>query len=733
MKLFFFPTSAKYLYAMLAAIAIIIIVGMTLVFYLGIHVAAVHGPLVDAAMEIRLETTTSHLLLEEILRGGKTKTISDVLNCIDQARWFANAMLHGGRNYERTFFPLKDPDMRRDIGEILQGLTEFEQITHERYEARTIAGVDTEMEQRYHAIFNDVKIKSDRVETNLKKLIDVQITRFWWLKIFLIAIVVILFIIAGITIKAYINRRKKVAAQLRALNQQLDATNQQLKAGEDKLIEQRDFLAKVINSLDNPFYVIDANDFTIKMANKAAAEKYQTDENATCYGLLNQLDKPCAGPDHPCPVEQIKKTKKPVIVEHFRFDENGNESVVEIHAFPVFDQQNNVTQIIEYSLDITERKKAEGALQKSEERYRELYMESPLGYQSLDSEGRFIEVNPVWSKMLGYSKDEVIGRSFRDFLTPEGKELFEQTFPKFKSDGQIKEVEFEIVKKDGSHAVLSFDGKIGYDIKGHFKQTHCVLHDITERKRAEQERERLIRELESVVYVTSHDLRSPLVNIQGFSQELQRSYEQIYSELVDNNKIPDIDSKIFEAMVNDIPQALGFISSSAAKMDSLLTGLLKVSRFGSAPISIETLDMDAILADVIRTMEYKIKGNDIKIQVESLPPCRGDAVQINQVFSNLIDNALKYLDHSRQGSINVYAETGSDRNIYCVEDNGIGIGYAHQAKIFEIFHQLEPDKKKGEGLGLAIVRRILERHNGDIRVESENGNGSKFFVALPTA
>ncbi len=266
-----------------------------------------------------------------------------------------------------------------------------------------------------------------------------------------------------------------------------------------------------------------------------------------------------------------------------------------------------------------------------------------------------------------------------------------------------------------------------------------ISRDITVRKFIEKDRVRLMQklalkneELESILYVTSHDLRSPLVNIQGFSNELVRSCDLINSALKEQLTAANASKEVRNALKKDIPQALSFIVTSANKMDTLLNGLLRLSRLGQAALNIEPLDMTAMLADVTKNIEFQTKKAGAKINIEKLPPCRGDSSQINQVFSNILDNALKYLDGSRPGVINISAEIDNGRCIYRVEDNGLGIAPEKQNKIFEIFHRLEPDKTKGEGLGLTIVRRILDRHNGKVWVESELGKGSTFFVSLPS-
>ena len=160
---------------------------------------------------------------------------------------------------------------------------------------------------------------------------------------------------------------------------------------------------------------------------------------------------------------------------------------------PVYEEMEQ--KIKELEQQVKKIKEVEVALIESEERFRLLYERAPLAYQSLDEKGCLIEVNQAWLDMLGYSREEVIGRPVADFLSPEFKEHFKHHFPRYKSVGEVLGVEFELRKKDGTKVLISINGKIGHEKDGSFKQTHCILYDITERDRADRERDQIVADL----------------------------------------------------------------------------------------------------------------------------------------------------------------------------------------------------------------------------------------------
>ena len=238
-------------------------------------------------------------------------------------------------------------------------------------------------------------------------------------------------------------------------------------------------------------------------------------------------------------------------------------------------------------------------------------------------------------------------------------------------------------------------------------------------------------ELEQIVYVTSHDLRSPLVNIQGFTSETRRSLDEIRSVLEREDLPPAARDALTAIIQREMPEALGHIVASANRMDSLLSGLLRLSRVDGAPLEVEELDMAWLVSGVVPAFALRIREAGALVEVGELPPCRGDRSQVDQVFTNLIGNALQYLDPARNGIIKVSGTRNDGQVTYSVTDNGVGIAPEYHEKVFDLFHRLDPGAGSGEGLGLAIVRRIVKRHGGEVWVESEPGKGSTFFVSLP--
>jgi signal transduction histidine kinase len=344
-----------------------------------------------------------------------------------------------------------------------------------------------------------------------------------------------------------------------------------------------------------------------------------------------------------------------------------------------------------------------------------------------DDNLNLVDINDAGQRLFDVSAEAALGKCIMDVMPDIKKSDIYNKYRHILKTGEPLVIQQKLGDRSLAAQVFKLGDSLG-----------IIVSDITERKRAEEERELVLaelaektKELEQVIYLTSHDLRSPLVNIQGFSKELDEALKKFYAVL---NKIdipPALRKKLASTMNGDLAKSLQYIIASSAKMDSLLSGLLKLSRMGRDTLRIKKLDMSKLISKVISSFEFQIKEVDATVKVEELPPCYGDETQIDQVFSNLVGNALKFLDPKRRGVIRVSGKEEKEQAVYCVEDNGIGIAEKDKDAIFEMFRKLNPDDKRGEGLGLTIVRKILDRHGGKVWVESEPGKGSKFFVSLP--
>jgi signal transduction histidine kinase len=242
-------------------------------------------------------------------------------------------------------------------------------------------------------------------------------------------------------------------------------------------------------------------------------------------------------------------------------------------------------------------------------------------------------------------------------------------------------------------------------------------------------------EIQRFAYIVSHDLRSPLVNVMGFTSELEVSLKPLQALL---NEVEDKASAITlkaarEAVTADLPESISFIRASTRKMDRLINAILKLSREGRRTLTPERLDMSALFGGIVDSLQHTALDTGAEIAIEApLPNISSDRLAVEQVFSNLIENALKYAKPGRPGRIVVRGYATASGCAYEVEDNGRGIAPADHERIFELFRRAGSQDQPGEGIGLAHVRALIYRLGGSITLDSELDRGSTFRISLPS-
>ena len=247
------------------------------------------------------------------------------------------------------------------------------------------------------------------------------------------------------------------------------------------------------------------------------------------------------------------------------------------------------------------------------------------------------------------------------------------------------------------------------------------------------ELQRANEEIQRFAYIVSHDLRSPLVNVMGFTAELEQTNKTL-ADIMDRaeEEAPHIVTDAMREARDDLPEAIGFIRSSTQKMDRLINAILRLSREGRRTLMPEPLEMDRVLADIAATMEHRTADAGASITIETpLPNLVGDRLAIEQIFSNLLDNAVKYLDPQRRGQIIVRGHPERGRIIYEVEDNGRGIDARDHERVFDLFRRSGAQNQPGEGIGLAHVRALVHRLGATIDLDSTLGQGTTFRLSFP--
>jgi PAS domain S-box-containing protein len=382
------------------------------------------------------------------------------------------------------------------------------------------------------------------------------------------------------------------------------------------------------------------------------------------------------------------------------------------------------------------------------------------GVVTVDLRRRIVLFNRGAAKIFGYRPEEVLGRPLEDLLPERYRSAHPSQVAEFAGGPDISRVmgERRLVfgrRKDGTEfpaevTISKLDG-------GDDTLLTAIVRDATTRKKYEDALRHLNQELEdrvrartaelgernlqlaqkneeneTFVYSVSHDLRSPLVNLEGFSQELAASLRDLTRLLADDRIPADVRARAAELVDGAMLESVTFIRTGVDRLSRIIDALLRLSRAGRVEYQPQRVDVAAVAKRVADALHATATERKAEVVIGELPPAWGDPTAVEQVFANLVGNALNYLDPARTGRVEVGgADDDGGKVTYFVRDNGLGITAAHLPRLFQAFQRLHADKAPGEGMGLAIVRRILERLGGTIRVESKPAAGTTFLVTLP--
>lgn len=402
-------------------------------------------------------------------------------------------------------------------------------------------------------------------------------------------------------------------------------------------------------------------------------------------------------------------------------EEKLREKKEGIHELPKdMDSLIHELQVHQIELEIQneELRNSRVELEKLHEKYYDLYDFAPVGYFTIDLTNRITEANATGANLLGFPKEYLVDRYFRWFVTNKSKEVFLNSVKKALNNMEKHTLEVGLIKKNGiifdSHIELQpyFEDKYKpYQSNVHLK---LAVIDITEQKKFERELKRSNKELKQFAYVASHDLQEPLRTIASFTQLLARRYEG--------------------KLDKDADEYIDFIVEASVRMKQQIEDLLEFSRVMTRGGEFKKFNVEDILKEEISSLKTLIDENNAEVSYDSLPDIYADPMQISRLFQNLITNSIKFRNPQVPPKIHISAKKDENTNeyVFSVSDNGIGIEPQYKVKIFTIFQRLHTrDEYNGTGIGLAVAKKIIQRHGGHIWVESEFGKGSTFYFTIP--
>jgi PAS domain S-box-containing protein len=426
--------------------------------------------------------------------------------------------------------------------------------------------------------------------------------------------------------------------------------------------------------------------------------------------------------------EHIVTSGKVVHHDLVRQRKDGTRIDISLASAALFDGQGKPRGRMSIIADITERKQTEQALHEAQQLYEQIFRLSPEVIVVIsENDGRYLAVSEAHERITGYRADEVIGHSVAEFIIWESPEDSNRTMQILHERGIVNNVEQRFHRRNGELyiALLSMARVM---VGGEWCLV-SIVNDITERKRAEEEVQRLNaeleqrvsertgqletanKELESFSYSVSHDLRAPLRAIDGFSRILQEEHAATFS--------------------GEAARLLESVRANAKHMGHLIDDLLRFSRLSRQSLNKRSVEMEELVSHAMQTLEPEQENRSVAITRGSLPACQGDSALLLQVWVNLLSNALKFTRQQAVAHIEVGCREDEKEPVYFVHDDGVGFDMNYAGKLFGVFQRLHSAEDfEGTGVGLALVQRIVQRHGGRIWAESQPGAGATFYFTV---
>ena len=392
------------------------------------------------------------------------------------------------------------------------------------------------------------------------------------------------------------------------------------------------------------------------------------------------------------------------------------------------------------------------ALRDSEARSTAILQTAVDGIITIDERGIVTSFNPAAERLFGYTAGEVLGQNVRMLMPSPYREEHDDYLARYRQTGEPHIIgigrEVRGQRRDGTTFPIALAvSEMHLDGRRMFTG---IVHDLTIRVQAEESlrqardelevrvKERTValeeanEEVRRFASIVSHDLRAPLVNLQGFASELRIASDVLQAALpaVLPHLEPSQRADVSRVLDQDIPEALGFIETSVTRMDHLIRAILHLSRLGHRDLHLESLDMQALVHGTVQTLAHQIAACQAQVTVDPLPTVTADRTAMEQIMGNLLANAVAYLVPGRPGEIVVTGERHADVTVFAVRDNGRGIATDDIPKVFEPFRRVGRQDVPGEGMGLAYVRILVQRHGGEIRCHSTLGVGTTFTVTI---